>query len=376
MRKLAHIEKIEWKRPIEGADRIELVGVLGWQCIAKKDEFKVGDYCIYIEIDSIVDKDNPDFAFLANKHYKIKTMKMKGVLSQGIVFPLSILKGQIYKLGDDVTDELKIKKIEDEIPKQREVNPLDKLRQRHKKLCKNKVFKWFMKFKWFRVIAFKLLIPKKKPKNFPDWITKTDETRLQNIPSVLETYKGKPMVSTEKLDGTSTSFGLRKEKKRKYEFAVCSRNVRQEDINQKCYYDDNVYHEMAIKYNVKEVLIKILEKFNATTVVLQGETIGEGIQGNKYGLQGRDFYAFNLTIDGKKIDSSVATDIVHEFGIKWVPIISAKFTLLPTVEEMIAHADGTSVLTNTLREGLVIRDHDNTISFKCISNQFLLKHKI
>ena len=376
MRKLAHIEKIEWKRPIEGADRIELVGVLGWQCIAKKDEFKVGDYCIYIEIDSIVDKDNPDFAFLENKHYKIKTMKMKGVLSQGIVFPLSILKGQIYKLGDDVTDELKIKKIEDEIPKQREVNPLDKLRQRHKKLCKNKVFKWFMKFKWFRVIAFKLLIPKKKPKNFPDWITKTDETRLQNIPSVLETYKGKPMVSTEKLDGTSTSFGLRKEKKRKYEFAVCSRNVRQEDINQKCYYDDNFYHEMAIKYNVKEVLIKILEKFNATTVVLQGETIGEGIQGNKYGLQGRDFYAFNLTIDGKKIDSSVATDIVHEFGIKWVPIISAKFVLLPTVEEMIAYADGTSVLTNTLREGLVIRDHDNTISFKCISNQFLLKHKI
>lgn len=376
MRKLAHIEKIEWKRPIEGADRIELVGVLGWQCIAKKDEFNIGDYCIYIEIDSIVDKENPDFAFLENKHYKIKTMKMKGVLSQGIVFPLSILKGQTYNLGDDVTDELKIKKIEDEIPKQREVNPLDKLRQRHKKLCKNKVFKWFMKFKWFRAIAFKLLIPKKKPKNFPDWITKTDETRLQNIPSVLETYKGKPMVSTEKLDGTSTSFGLRKEKKRKYEFAVCSRNVRQEDINQKCYYDDNVYHEMAIKYNVKEVLIKILEKFNATTVVLQGETIGEGIQGNKYGLQGRDFYAFNLTIDGKKIDSSVATDIVHEFGIKWVPIISAKFTLLPTVEEMIAHADGTSVLTNTLREGLVIRDHDNTISFKCISNQFLLKHKI
>ena len=104
MRKLAHIEKIEWKRPIEGADRIELVGVLGWQCIAKKDEFDIGDYCIYIEIDSIVDKENPDFAFLENKHYKIKTMKMKGVLSQGIVFPLSILKGQTYNLGDDVTD--------------------------------------------------------------------------------------------------------------------------------------------------------------------------------------------------------------------------------------------------------------------------------
>lgn len=216
MRKLAHIEKIEWKRPIEGADRIELVGVLGWQCIAKKDEFNIGDHCVYIEIDSIVDKTNPDFEFLEKKNYKIKTMKMKGVLSQGIVFPLSILHSdRKYAIGDDVTDLLKITQIEDEIPKQRESNPLDKLRQRHKKLCKNKVFKWFMKFKWFRTIAFKLLIPKKKPKNFPDWIIKTDETRLQNMPMVLDTYKDKPMIVTEKLDGTSTSFGLRKEKKRK-----------------------------------------------------------------------------------------------------------------------------------------------------------------
>lgn len=377
MRKLAHIEQILWKRPIEGADRIELVGVLGWQCIAKKDEFNIGDYCVYIEIDSIVDKENPDFAFLEKKHYKIKTMKMKGVLSQGIVFPVSILKQKgAYEIGDDVTKELKITQIEDEIPKQREINPIDRLRQRHKKLCKNKVFKWFMKFKWFRVIVFKLLIPKKKPKNFPDWIVKTDETRLQNIPFVLDEYKDKQMVVTEKLDGTSTSFGLRKEKKRKYDFAVCSRNVRQADINQKCWYDDNVYHEMANKYNIREVLEKILVRYNATTVVLQGETVGESIQKNKYEIQGRDFYAFNLVIDGKKIDSSVATDIVHEYGIKWVPIIDAKFKLLPTVEEMIEYADGQSVIHNTLREGVVIRDHGNTVSFKCISNQFLLKHNL
>lgn len=377
MRKLAHIEKIEWKRPIEGADRIELVGVLGWQCIAKKDEFNIGDHCVYIEIDSIVDKTNPDFEFLEKKNYKIKTMKMKGVLSQGIVFPLSILHSdRKYAIGDDVTDLLKITQIEDEIPKQRESNPLDKLRQRHKKLCKNKVFKWFMKFKWFRTIAFKLLIPKKKPKNFPDWIIKTDETRLQNMPMVLDTYKDKPMIVTEKLDGTSTSFGLRKEKKRKYDFAVCSRNVRQEDINQKCFYDDNVYHEMAIKYNIKEVLLKILERFNATIVVLQGETVGEAIQKNKYNIQGRDFYAFNLVVDGKRIDSSVATDIVNEYGIKWVPIITANFKLLPTVDEMIEYADGNSVICDTLREGVVIRDHDNTTSFKCISNKFLLKHNI
>ena len=141
-RKLAHIEKIEWKRPIDGADRIELVGVLGWQCIAKKDEFKVGDLCVYIEIDSVVDKTNPDFAFLEKRNYKIKTMKMKGVLSQGIVFPLSILPKNDWCIGDDVTSTLKITEIEDDIPKQKPENNILALRQRHKKLCNNKVFKW------------------------------------------------------------------------------------------------------------------------------------------------------------------------------------------------------------------------------------------
>lgn len=266
-RKLAHIEKIEWKRPIDGADRIELVGVLGWQCIAKKDEFKVGDLCVYIEIDSVVDKTNPDFAFLEKKNYKIKTMKMKGVLSQGIVFPLSILPKNDRCIGDDVTTTLKITEIEDDIPKQKPENNILALRQKHKKLCNSKVFKWFMRFKLFRRIAIKLLVPHKKSKSFPDWITKTDETRLQNMPFVLEQYKNIPMIVTEKLDGTSTSFGLKKIKK-KYDFAVCSRNVRQEDISQKCYYEDNVYHIIAQKYDIKNVLMKILAKYNATTVVL------------------------------------------------------------------------------------------------------------
>jgi len=377
MRKLAHIEKIEWKKPIEGADRIELVGVLGWQCIAKKDEFQVGDLCVYIEIDSVVDKTNPDFEFLEKRNYKIKTMKMKGVISQGIVFPLSLLNSQKeYKIGDDVTEILKIKEIEDEIPKAKPQDSMQTFKQKHKRLYKNKVFMWFMRFKWFRKLAFKFLLPKKKPKKFPDWIVKTDEVRLQNMPFVLDVYKNKDMVVTEKIDGTSTSFGLRKEKKRKYDFAVCSRNVRQADINQKCFYEDNVYHIIAQKLNIRDVLMTLMQRFNATTVVLQGETIGEGIQKNKYNIKGFDFYAFNLVIDGKKIDSCKATDIVNEFGIKWVPIISSSFKLLPTVEEMILFADGQSKICDTLREGLVIRDHDNTTSFKCISNQFLLKHNI
>ena len=249
MRKLAHIEQIAWLRPIEGADKIELAGILGWQCIVKKNEFKVGDLAIYVEIDSIMPADNPDFAFLESKHYKIKTMKMRGVISQGIIFPLSILHdGKAYVLGDDVTDVLKIKQVEDEVPKQQVKDPAAAIKQRHKKLFKNQVFLWFMKFKWFRKTVYKLLAPKKKPKNFPEWIV--------------------------------------------------------------------------------------------------------------------------------KMDSSIATDVMHDFGIKWVPILNADFKLLPTVDEMIAYADGKSTLCDTLREGVVIRDHDNTISFKCISNQFLLKHNL
>ena len=376
MRKLAHIEKITWKKPIEGADRIELVGVLGWQCIAKKDEFQIGDTCVYIEIDSIVDKTNPDFAFLQNKHYKIKTMKMRGVLSQGIVFPTSILSGKKYEIGDDVTKELKITQIEDEIPKETPDKLLSQFKQRHKKLSKNKLFQWFMKFSWFRKLMFKTLLKKKGSSHkFPDWIIKTDETRIQNMPWVISDYAGKPMVVTEKIDGTSTTFGLRKEKKRK-EFVVCSRNVRQATPSQKCFYDDNVYHIIAKKFDIEEVLKRLMDTYKAKMIVLQGETIGEGIQKNKYGIKGFDFYAFNLIIDGKKIDSCEASEIVKAFGIKWVPILDKNFILLPSIEEMLAYTESNSVLKDTLREGVVIRDHENTTSFKCISNAFLLKHNL
>lgn len=152
--------------------------------------------------------------------------------------------------------------------------------------------------------------------------------------------------------------------------------MRQLDAKQVCFYEENVYHEMGNKYNIRVVLEKLMAQYKAETVVLQGETIGEAIQKNKYGLKGRDFYVFNLVIDGKKIDSVVAAEIVKEYGIKWVPILDTSFVLLNTVDAMIAFADGQSTLADTLREGLVIRDHENTVSFKCISNQFLLKHNL
>ena len=383
MRKLAHIETVTNIRPIEGCDNIVQCNVLGWNVIVKKDEFKDGDKCVYIEIDSICPSDNPDFAFLEKKHYKIKTMKLRGTTSQGIVFPMSILHSdKEFNIGDDVTDLLKITQIEDEVPATKSVSREQKEKQfkaKHKKFFSNPIVKYLMRYVWFRKIVFAFM-PKKKTKEygFPSYIVKTDEIRLQNMPWVLESCKDVPMIVTEKLDGTSSTFGLQRIKKNKFDFAVCSRNVRQSTPDKICYYTDmpNVYWEMAVKYDIENVLKDIQRKHNADTVVIQGETIGEGIQKNKYNIKGHDLYVFNLIINGQRIDSVKARDILKEYGMKFVPILENDYILLDNVDDMIKYADGKSEIYDTLREGVVIRNYDRNVSFKCISNKFLLKHNL
>lgn len=381
MRKLAHIEMVTNIRPIEGYDRVEQVNILGWNVIVQKGQFKEGDMAVYIEIDSIVPSDNPNFAFLEKRHYRIKTQKMCKTVSQGIVFPMNILPSGNYKIGDDVTKILRITEIEDEVPKQtisREQRE-KQFKARHRKFFSNPIVKYFMKYNWFRKFIF-AFIPKKKKKltTFPSYIIKTDETRLQNMPWVLESCKDIPMIITEKLDGTSSTFGLQRVKKNKFDFAVCSRNVRQDTPDRKCYYENmpNVYWEMANKYDIENVLKDIQKKCDADTVVIQGETIGEGIQKNKYKIKGHDLYVFNLIINGERIDSVKAKEIVGEYNMNFVPILDANFKLLDTVDEMITYADGKSAIYDTLREGIVIRNYDKNVSFKCISNKFLLKHNL
>lgn len=110
-RALAHIEKVEWVKPIEGADNIELIGVLGWVCVAKKEEFRPGDIAVYIEIDSKCPENDERFAFLATKHYKVKTMKLGKfkVISQGLALPITLFPELTDRaIGTDVTNELKI----------------------------------------------------------------------------------------------------------------------------------------------------------------------------------------------------------------------------------------------------------------------------
>lgn len=188
-----------------------------------------------------------------------------------------------------------------------------------------------------------------------------------------------PMVVTEKIDGTSTTFFLDLTG-RKPDFGVCSRNVRQLDQDQKSFHewDDicNVYWEMAIKYNVEEALKDIAKKHNVKRVVLQGETYGASVQGNPYKMEERDFAAFNLVFNGERLGSIEAKEILSEYDVPFVPILETNYVFPNDFEEIKLSADGKSVINKRcLREGLVIRSLDGKLSTKNISRNFLLKKK-
>lgn len=207
-RALAHIEKIEWVKPIEGADNIELVGVLGWVCIAAKDEFKPGDVAVYIEIDSKCPESDERFAFLAKRKFKIKTLKFGkfGIISQGLAMPATLfpeVEGE--PIGADVTKKLHITyyRPDDIARKTNKADPNAKYKSmaaRHKSLAKKKWFRWLMKRGWGRKLLFVFFGRKKdKPKEFPNWIIKTDETRIENCPFYLNSDE--EWVVSEKADG-------------------------------------------------------------------------------------------------------------------------------------------------------------------------------
>lgn len=189
MRNLASIQKVLDVQPINGADKIVCISVLGWKLIAKVDEFKIGDLCVYIEIDSLLPKDNPVFSFMERYKYRVKSIKMRGQISQGLALPLSMFPdiGK-PKEGMDLTDVLKIEKYE----KEEEQDPVPP---------KNVWYKPLMKYSMFRKVILPL-ISKKASGGFPSHIiSKSDETRIQSMPWMFETYKDAIFVATEKCEG-------------------------------------------------------------------------------------------------------------------------------------------------------------------------------
>ena len=358
-RKLAHIERVEWLRPIEGKDRIVLAGILGWTVIVQKELYNEGDKVIFCEIDSVF-PEKEEFEFLRSKKFRIKTMKMSGVLSQGICFPLSMLPEGNYEIGDDVTELMGITQYEPTMDKEEADSTEDN------KVVK-KYPKFLMRMAWFR----KLVLPKKQAKGFPSFISKTDETRIQNAPFYLD--MDCKWVATEKVDGQSGSFTLQRVKgkhfwnKDTYDFAVCSRNL----IKWKK--DTASFWSVAEKYNIEEVLHKLIG--DNEWVAIQGECIASNVQGNKYKVTEPDLYVFNLIYPSGRVGSVEAKKIVGEYGLQFVPIIDEAADIKGmTIPEVLDYATGKSQLYDTLREGIVFRSLDGKQSFKAVSPEFLIKH--
>ena len=218
-----------------------------------------------------------------------------------------------------------------------------------------------------------LFFGKKKdnPRDFPSFVAKTDEERIENCTwrlSDLEKY----WIVTEKLDGTSCTYALERKPKNKLEFYVCSRNVRQKDETQECYHDHNIYWDLAFKYNIEDKLKDWLNSHPEDNwVCLQGEGVG-AVQGNPLELEEDDLYVFNfITSSNGRLSSLEGRDIVKSWDMKWVPIIE-KTNLVSDIAEMKKLAFGKSLVNpHVLREGLVYRSLDGKESFKNVSNEYL-----
>jgi RNA ligase (TIGR02306 family) len=324
MRQLASIQRIKSIEPIANADSIVKATVLGWQLVIKKDEFKPGDLCVYVEIDSIL-PDKPEFEFLRNKNFRIRTIKLRGQVSQGICFPLHILPNNIQvEEGADVTDVLSIVKYEPPVP----VN-----------------MQGIMKG------------------GFPSFIPKTDETRVQVLQDLLNTHKGSSCYITEKLDGTSVTFFIKDGV-----FGVCSRNMELEEV------EDNLYWKAARQFDIERKLRSV-----GCNIAIQGELVGEGIQGNKLKLKGQHVFVFSVFLidEYRYAMYHEWMKMMEELEIPCVPVITDNYQLEDNINDILSMSETFSLINSgVMCEGIVIRlkESKELVSFKAISNEFLLKY--
>jgi RNA ligase (TIGR02306 family) len=344
MRKLASIQKINNLSPIDGADKIEVAQILGWQAVVQKGLYKVGDLVIYCEIDSVL-PEWPEFEFMRARKFRVKTIKLRGQISQGLCFPLSILDKypdkDLLGEGDDVTDLLKIIKYDPELA-------MNKGGLRAARIRK-----------------------------FPGFVRKTDEVRLQSVPSVLEKYGSADCYVAEKLDGSSFTAYSWDEK-----VGICSRNM---EIENKEENKDNVFYRIAQKYN----LFETLQRPYFVGKAIQGEVVGPKIQNNPYRLSEPALFLYSVFDISKQeyCNFEVLKTISIKLNIPTVPILWPKVSLkfIGDLQKFIDSSNGKSVLNpDTLREGIVVRSLETIVrphrelehlSFKVISPEFLLAQK-
>ena len=354
MRKLATIRRIAEIRPIENADAIEHVRVDGWWVVGKKGQFQVNDLAVYIEIDAwcphelapFLSKGKDPREYNGVKGERLKTVKLRGAVSQGLLLPIptELNDPTQFTEGLDVTELLGVQKWEPPIPAQ---------------------------------------LRGKIAGVFPSWLRKTDEDRIQNCFKDVSPRLNESWVIEEKVDGSSMTVGYRKcdfilDKDGQpipEEFVVCSRN-----LSLKLEDEDNTFVRIAKESSIQDAM-----KAYGRNLGISGELIGEGVQGNKYGIKGHRWLVFNIfDVDtGKYVSAEERQFIIRDLvalgaTIEQVPVITAVGTTLLdglSVDDFLEMAEGKSILNpKTEREGLVFKNQtDPDISFKAISNRWLLK---
>lgn len=403
-RELAYLVKVDAITPMN-ADRLECAHVGGWHCVVGKGEFKAGDVAVYFEIDSQLPDVEPfsSMDFLRSKNFKVKTQKIRGEYSQGLLVPVSAFGWQVNLNNDGCFDPVSDHEtfcINDEskfltkVLKVTYADPSDNLRKssgpdkykamaaRRPKIFRQKWARWLMRREWGRKLMFFFFGKKKDKKNgWPSWVVKTDEERIQNCAYLLASDEA--WIATEKIDGSSTTFTMRGSG-RKRKFFVCSRNVVFDKSDKKCFYDTNIYTEMAEKYHMEEVMARIMMMYDfcfgkrLDFLTIQAETYGAGVQKRDYGLNGHDMAIFNIIFgykDGtvERLNPFDGAGLAKEYGLPYVPVLGA-VELPKTPEEVVALATGASKIDGGMREGIVYRSFDGVRSFKAVSNEFLLKY--
>jgi RNA ligase (TIGR02306 family) len=338
MRKLASIQFVDEIRPIPDADSIECAVIGGWTVVTRKGEFRNFDRCIFFEIDSVLPV-KPEFEHLRKSSYiknaeyegfRLRTVKLRKQLSQGLIIKVPVEFNDM-PVGTDLTEAMGIIKYEPSIPTQMSGNAEGR---------------------------------------FPSFIPKTDQERLQNLSYELKVWveSGDEWEVTEKLEGSSMTVFFNDDK-----FGVCSRNWElKEDPN-------NSLWKLARELDIENLLVRA----GYFRVALQGELIGPGVQGNHYGLTKTEFRVFDVydIANQRYMTSEERFELLSRIGLlgyNHVPVLDKNFDLAgQTMQSMLDRADGPSQLNSkVLREGLVYKNITNPgISFKTVSNQYLLKEK-
>lgn len=349
---VATIQKIE---PIEGKDRIVLATVENYKSIIAKDDFKVGDKVIYVFYDAILPV-REEFEFLRKRcfsekwqGFRIKPMKMGGVISEGLVLSMSLLDKD-YPVGTVVTDKLGIRRYDPEALEEGNTYRTNKKR--------NPIIKWLMKFKWFRKL-FKKWFNHSEYRGYPTNVPKSDETNIEKCYDYIKTV-AEPFIVTEKVEGQA---GMYYYKAKGNKLNVYSHNFLMNGGN---------WQKVAVIYNIKDKLRKYCKNHNLKEIAISGEIIGESIQKNIYNRKSLELYLYNAYYeDGRRFNWDELTSLAKEIDIPTVPYIdTVKISDFADVDAILEYANGNSTLYDCPREGYVFRTFNSMTSFKAKSRPY------